>query len=92
MATKLCGNEDLKRWLHGPDAVCDGDFDKCKYTVTFGDNAFCVYPLPHITVWEHVRDQAGCLGCKYYTKKLTSAVCEPCLCAETRINFIQRED
>ena len=88
--TKYCNDEKLRTWNLGQN-VCEGDFNHCKYRVIFGKSEYCGYTPGRCTLHQIIRSQAGCLFCKYATKKLSSAKCEPCLSAETRINY-ERQD
>lgn len=90
MMPKYCTDEKLRRWNLGP-TNCGGDYDHCKYVIRLGKQEYCGFTPARCGLWETIRDQAGCLGCEHYTRKLKSAKCEPCLSAETRINFTMNE-
>lgn len=87
-----CTNLDLRKWVFGPDMKCGGNPDECRFVVQIGKRRYCGWCPPRCTLWEVIRDQAHCLFCKHYTKKLSSAVCGPCLSAETRINYKKCEE
>ena len=88
---KYCTDEDLRIWNLGHEAICDGDFEKCRFAIRFGKQAYCGYCPPRCHLHQIIRGQAGCLFCKHATKKLNSAKCLPCLSAETRINYTRVE-
>lgn len=91
MEPKYCKDKELRRWVMGPDLKCDGDSEKCRFVFCFEKQQYCGWCPPRCTLWEVIRDQAGCLFCKYYTRKLSSVKCLPCLSSETRINY-ERDD
>ena len=89
--TRYCEDEKLRLWNLGPNE-CNGDYEKCKRVVKFGNQAYCGYTPGRCGLHQVIRSQAGCLFCKYSTKNLDSAKCLPCLSAEKRINFERQED
>lgn len=86
-----CKDEARRKWNFGPDFNCDGDSNKCKYVVKFGKQEYCGYCPPRVTLHQVIRSQAGCLFCKYATKKLSYEKCISCLSEKTRINFVRCE-
>lgn len=91
--TKYCSDEKLREWVFGhnedgsvrPD--CHGDFGKCRYVIRFGKQEYCGYCPEHVATHQVIRSQAGCLWCRYATKKLTYSMCVECLSQSERVNF-----
>lgn len=90
--TEYCNNEKLRVWNLGRETACDGDFERCKYVVWFGKQAYCGHCPPRVGLHQLVRGQAGCLWCKYATKRLDYTKCVDCLSSGKRVNFEPCED
>jgi hypothetical protein len=88
MPSQYCNNVELRKWNLGGGDYCNGDFDKCKHSVKIGKQEYCGYCPPRVTLHQVIRGQAGCLWCKYATKKLNCTKCVDCLSQPKRINFV----
>ena len=87
MAAEYCINKTVRVWNLGHADFCNEDFNKCKYAVKFGKQEYCGYCPPRVTLHQVIRGQAGCLWCKYATKKLSCELCTECLSNTARTNF-----
>lgn len=87
MSAEYCTNKKLRIWNLGHADFCIEDFYKCKHAVKIGKQCYCGYCPPRVTLHQVIRGQAGCLWCKYATKKLDYSKCADCLSQPERINF-----
>lgn len=85
--TDYCRDEARRKWNFGPNFSCDGDSNKCKYVVKFGKQEYCGWCPPRCSLHQVIKSQAGCLWCKYATKRLDYPKCIECLSSQERINF-----
>lgn len=91
MPSDYCTDEKKRRWFLGHDIDCGGDHERCKNLVRFGKQEYCGWCPPQVALHQTVREQAGCLWCVYYTKRLSYGKCEECLSEPKRINFAPNE-
>ena len=89
---KYSADKKLREWNLGHDDFCIEDFDKCKHAVRIGKQEYCGYCPSRCTLHQVIRGQAGCLWCKYATKRLDCSKCADCLSQPERINFTDIRD
>lgn len=84
--TVYCADKARREWALGR-GVCDGDSERCGHLLRIGKQEYCGYCPARCGLHQIIRSQAGCLFCKYSTRKLDYPKCVECLSVDTRINF-----
>ena len=92
MPSIYCSNKKMREWYSGHDEFCCEDFYKCRYAVKIGEQHYCGYCPPRVTLRDTIRTEAGCLFCKHSVLKLSSAKCSECLSKPSRVNYEREAD